>query len=156
MRRKRKAALFRPIPHPDAGGGSTTLGPGSPSPLFGSPALAKEGSALAQHPVPELHDQNVITQIDSVSKPTELYAPQPMYELPSQSYSHELVAETLRGFTSFNSNTNSFIRGSRGPNDNTSEGITSCRGVVLERERGVGEVGGRCWELKRIKTYLRI
>ncbi|AEO65695.1 uncharacterized protein THITE_2112937 [Thermothielavioides terrestris NRRL 8126] len=84
--------------------GSTTLGPGTPAPSYGSPAAARasavphdqyawEKSRAAITPQPE---QQHIHQLDSVTAPTELDAVQPIYELPDQSYSHELVAEPPR------------------------------------------------------------
>lgn len=114
LMRRRKNQTFEQQPFvPDEG--STTLSPGTPAPSYGSPALARASaaqyenlgwdqkeipaSAPAVHPVatPGQHQQEV-HQLDSISRPTELYAPQPMYELPSQSYSHELVAEPPRTF----------------------------------------------------------
>jgi hypothetical protein len=85
---------------------STTLGPFTPAPSYGSPAVARVSAAQYENlgwehkeappsttypsPQPEVH------QLDSIEQPTELYTPRPMYELANQTYSHELVAEPPR------------------------------------------------------------
>lgn len=41
-----------------------------------------------------------VHQLDAQTRPTEMYVPQPMYELPPQVYSHELAGEQQRESTS--------------------------------------------------------
>lgn len=102
-RRKKNKGFEQP---PFADEGSTTLGPGTPATSFGSPAAAhaagvsydqygweKKGDAAATATTAPHPAQQQVHQLDSATAPTELYAPQPMYELPDQTYSHELVAE---------------------------------------------------------------
>ncbi|KAH6630428.1 hypothetical protein B0J18DRAFT_407678 [Chaetomium sp. MPI-SDFR-AT-0129] len=103
---------------PETDEGSTTLGPDTPAPSYGSPALARASAAQYDqygwdqkgsptHPYPPTMDQ--VSQIDGTNRVEmdtamraemdttirpELYVPppQPIYELPQGSYSHELVA----------------------------------------------------------------
>jgi len=113
-RRKKQHAFEHP---PDADEGSTTLGPDTPAPSYGSPAPAhvsgvqydgwdQKDIPTQGYPSPPGQqvqqldgttrvemDTSVRAEIDSTTR-TEMYAPpQPIYELPQHSYSHELLAE---------------------------------------------------------------
>jgi hypothetical protein len=81
----------------EADEGSTTLSPDTPVPSYGSPALARAGAAQyewdqKETPVESPGAEHGVQQLDSTTR-AEMYAPQPIYELPQHSYSHELVAE---------------------------------------------------------------
>ncbi|KAJ4298723.1 hypothetical protein N0V88_003755 [Collariella sp. IMI 366227] len=96
-RRKKRRGFEQP---PFAEEGSTTLGGGTPAPSYGTPAPVGATAPYGwdqKNNVPKAYpEQQQVHQLDSATAPTELYAPQPMYELPSQNYSHELVAEPPR------------------------------------------------------------
>lgn len=73
----------------------------SPVPPYGSPAPTDgagydqyqwDKKDLPQSPYPVY--QTEPAQLDATGKPTELDAPRPMYELPDQTYSHELGTDT--------------------------------------------------------------
>ncbi|KAK5663174.1 hypothetical protein OQA88_6591 [Cercophora sp. LCS_1] len=73
----------------------------SPVPPYGSPGQSPD-SANYDHYMWEKKHAGVApypqavyapVQLDAPSRPMELAAPQPMYELPDQTYSHELVAD---------------------------------------------------------------
>lgn len=114
--RKKRRGFEAP---PEADEGSTTLGPDTPALSYGSPALARASAAQydqygwdqkdsSTHPYPspvqeasQLDGTNRVemdtamrAEMDTTIRP-EMYAPppQPIYELPHGSYSHELVAE---------------------------------------------------------------
>ncbi|KAL2130226.1 hypothetical protein VTI74DRAFT_6723 [Chaetomium olivicolor] len=106
LARRKKQRGFEQPPYPEEG--STTLGAETPAPSNGSPGPAgavtpaqydhyawEQKNASPQAGTPGAEHQQ-IHQLDGTTAPTELYAPQPMYELPSQNYSHELVAEPPR------------------------------------------------------------
>lgn len=104
MRKKR--GTFQQSEHADDG--STTLGPNTPAPSYGTPALARASAAQyenlgwEQKVVPASttypSPQQEVHQLHSHSQPRELHVPQPMYELASQTHLHELVAEQPRGY----------------------------------------------------------
>jgi hypothetical protein len=102
LARRRKQTGFENPPYPDEG--STTLGPDTPAPSYGSPAPATESAAKydqygweqknapadQQFGHPDQQQQQV-QQLDSTTR-AELYAA-PLYELPNHNDSHELMAE---------------------------------------------------------------
>ncbi|KAK4239174.1 hypothetical protein C8A03DRAFT_14440 [Achaetomium macrosporum] len=98
LARRKKQQGFEQSPYPEEG--STTLGPDTPSQSYGSPALALASAGQYEWddktPTPVTAPPNEpqhIHQLDGRNAPTEMYAPEPMYELPIQPYSHELPAE---------------------------------------------------------------
>lgn len=103
-RRRKKQQGFEAPPSASAEEGSTTLGPDTPLPSYGSPALARASPAQQEpygwektDPVQTYtdHEPQQVQQLDSNAR-SELFAPQPLYELPTQTYSHELLAEQPR------------------------------------------------------------
>ncbi|KAK4155316.1 hypothetical protein C8A00DRAFT_13620 [Chaetomidium leptoderma] len=97
-RRKKQQGGLKQPPFPEEG--STTVGPDTPAPSYGSPALAradaaqheayawdqKSGSPHEEHQVQQVQQ---VQQLDGTTR-SELYAPEPAYELPNQPYTHEL------------------------------------------------------------------
>lgn len=103
-RRRKKQQASEAPPSASAEEGSTTLGPETPLPSYGSPAVARASPGQQEpygwektDPVQTYtdHGQQQVQQLDSNAR-SELYAPQPLYELPTQTYSHELLAEHPR------------------------------------------------------------
>ncbi|KAK3693600.1 hypothetical protein B0T22DRAFT_44599 [Podospora appendiculata] len=95
--RRRKAALAAgervPIGISDSNTAATSYG--SPDPRPASAAYDNymwEKKNLATNQFPTVNPE--IYQLDASQRPTELAAPRPMYELPDQSFSHELSADT--------------------------------------------------------------
>ncbi|KAK4042475.1 hypothetical protein C8A01DRAFT_33414 [Parachaetomium inaequale] len=97
-KRKQRQAFEHP---PEQDEGSTTLGADTPVPSYGgSPALARASAAQyewdqKETPVESPGPEHGVQQLDSTAR-AEMYAPQPIYELPQHSYSHELVAEPIQ------------------------------------------------------------
>ncbi|KAL2147081.1 hypothetical protein VTI28DRAFT_963 [Corynascus sepedonium] len=104
LARRKKNALENPS-DPE---GSTTLGPDTPAPSYGSPALGYDAKEVPIQAY-QLPSEQQAQQLDATTKAemdntarveldntarAELYAPpQTLYELPQHSYSHELLAE---------------------------------------------------------------
>ncbi len=103
LAKKRKQQGFEAPPSNSVGEeGSTTLSPDTPAPSYGSPAFAPvsaipfeaddhKSTASPAHAY-YADEPKPVHQLDSTPR-SEMYVPQPLYELPSQTYSHELVAE---------------------------------------------------------------
>ncbi|KAK4162004.1 hypothetical protein QBC43DRAFT_242418 [Cladorrhinum sp. PSN259] len=95
---------------------STTIAPDTPAPSYGSPDhhlqqkpygadnYAWEQKNMVPGAVPQYAPSDYgVHQLDAQTRPTEMYVPQPMYELPNQVYSHELVADPPRTGTAVSS-----------------------------------------------------
>ncbi|KAK4229548.1 hypothetical protein QBC38DRAFT_359191 [Podospora fimiseda] len=93
---------------------STTIAPDTPASSYGSPdghpKPYAQGMSQYDHyaweqknAVPGAAPQYGVHQLDAQTRPTEMYAPEPMYELPNQGYSHELVADPPRSGTAVSS-----------------------------------------------------
>ncbi len=105
LAKKRKQQGFEAPPSGSVGEeGSTTLSPDTPAPAYGAPAFGPvsampfeaDDHKSAASPAQPYHDEpKPVHQLDSTTR-SEMYVPQPLYELPSQTYSHELVAEPPR------------------------------------------------------------
>ncbi|KAL2023562.1 hypothetical protein VTK56DRAFT_2170 [Thermocarpiscus australiensis] len=98
VRRKNRARRPRP-PFPEEDTPSTALGPGTPAPSYHPRASAAPydnytwDQKASNYPL-MAEQQQVVYQLDGAAKPAELDAPpRPMYELPDQVYSHEVMAE---------------------------------------------------------------
>ena len=100
LARKRKQQEFE-APPSAAPEGSTTISPDTPAPSYGSPALASAAAAAQNEPYPYDQKSSPSPYADEPKPPqqldgtvrSEMFVPRPLYELPSQGYSHELVAE---------------------------------------------------------------
>ena len=105
LAKKRKQQGFEAPPSGSVGEeGSTTLGPDTPAPAYGSPTFAPvsalpfeadDHKSTASPAQPYADEPKPVHQLDSTTR-SEMYVPQPLYELPTQTYSHELVAEPPR------------------------------------------------------------
>ncbi|KXX74529.1 Protein crumbs 3 [Madurella mycetomatis] len=88
LMRRRKQTLQQ-LPHAEA---ESAVGFGTSPPSYGSPTDTWDKNVS---PAPDYQ----VHQLDGATAPAELGIAQPMYELPSQTYAHELVAEQPHGAT---------------------------------------------------------
>lgn len=88
LMRRRKQRLQQ-LPHTEA---ESAVGSGTSPPSYGSPTDTWDKN-VSPAPGYQVH------QLDGATAPAELGIVQPMYELPSQTYAHELVAEHPYGST---------------------------------------------------------
>ncbi|KAK4192477.1 hypothetical protein QBC35DRAFT_224683 [Podospora australis] len=109
MKRKQKQQEFHHPPSQDPSeNGSVTVAPSTPAMSYGSPAQTHQSIMTQQQQYDNyMWDQknNMISpatyvqpgyglhQLDNNERPTELAVPRPMYELPNEASSHELVAD---------------------------------------------------------------
>ncbi|KAK3363357.1 hypothetical protein B0T25DRAFT_627541 [Lasiosphaeria hispida] len=84
---------------------AATLDPDTPVPPYGELANPQPGAAEYDNymwdkkdspPVPQYAPNYAAHQLDAPVRPMEMEAPRPMYELPGQTYSHELVGDGHR------------------------------------------------------------
>lgn len=93
LRKRNKAAVAAAQPPPSA-----ALDQPSPVPTYGSPGPRPDSAGYKYWEEKNYPQQPVYApapvQLDTQERPMELAAPQPVYELPDQTYSHELVADS--------------------------------------------------------------
>ncbi|GAB1311653.1 Fucose-specific lectin [Madurella fahalii] len=80
---RRRKQRHQQLPQTEA---ESVVGSGTSAPSYGSPTDTWDKNAS---PAPKYQ----VHQLDSATRPSELGVPQPVYELPNQMYTHELVAE---------------------------------------------------------------
>lgn len=97
-RRKQRSQPPQQRPYPDYE--LPADGPGTPAPPYATPTSQGQYANLTWDKTAYVAPEYPVHQLDATAKPTELYgAPQPVYELPNQTYSHELMAEPPQRLT---------------------------------------------------------